>query len=246
MARPLSAHNPYAVPVVDAKVEERVQFLRKVAGLTFVGLIVSGLSSVVTAAIIAAAPEVMMARPVQLVLMLGGLFGARWIGGSMVNSESNGVAMGGFVAGTVMQGVAMGYLILSALLLSANVLGNPLIILFEAIGLVTLTVFGMSVYLLTGPKNLSMVGGFLSAVSLPMLVLMVVSFVFPSLFGGVIGLLFNAVFVAISAAALLYALNTVMHQMSTRMVIPAAYAITLGILTLLWNVLTLLMRLQRR
>jgi hypothetical protein len=34
--------------------------------------------------------------------------------------------------------------------------------------------------------------------------------------------------------------------MSTNMVIPAAYHIALGILTLFWNVLVLLMRLQDR
>ena len=246
MARPLSANNPYAVPAAEAKVEERVAFLRKVAGLTFVGLMISGATSLATAGLIAVLSEIMMSRPVSLVLMLGGIFGARMIGGSMVRSETPATQYAGFAIGTMLQGVAMGYIILTALMFSASVLGNPLILLVEAIGLVGLTMFGMTVYLLTGPKNLSMVGGFLSAVSLPMMVLMVVTFVFPSLFGGFMGLLLNMVFVGISAAGLLYSLNQVMHEMSTKHVVPAAYFITLGILTLLWNVITLLMRLQRR
>ena len=48
-----------------------------------------------------------------------------------------------------------------------------------------LTVVGMVAYLLTGPKNLSLIGGAMAALSLPMLALMVISFVFP--IGGVFG-----------------------------------------------------------
>jgi len=240
------ADNPYARPAIEAKVEDRVVFLRKVAGLTFLGLLISGGSSLVTAAAIAMLSNILMGRGVSLVLMLGSLFLARMVGGSMVRSETPAVQYGGFVFGTMMQGVAMGYLILSALLLSASQFGNPLVLLVEAVALVSLTMFGMCVYLLTGPKNLSMIGGFMSAVSLPMLLLMVVSFAFPSLFGGVFGLIINVVFVGMSAAGLLYSLNSVMHKMSTEMVVPAAYYVTMGILTLFWNILTLLMRLQRR
>jgi FtsH-binding integral membrane protein len=243
----MSANNPYAVPAAEAAVEERVTFLRKVAGLTFVGLCISGATSMAMAGAIALAPGILGNQIASMVLMLGGIFGARFVGSSMVyGGESATTQYTGFVLGTMLQGVAMGYLLLTALLFSANVLGNPLMLLFEAIGLVTLTMFGMTVYLLTGPKKLSMIGGFLSAVSLPMMVLMVVSFAFPGQFGGVMGLILNVVFVGISAAGLLYSLNNVMHRMSTNMVVPAAYAITLGILTLLWNILTLLMRLQRR
>ena len=53
-------------------------------------------------------------------------------------------------------------------------------------------------------------------------------------------------FVALSAGGLLFNLNHVMHRMSTDMVVPAAYHVTLGMLVLFWNVLSLLMRLQRR
>jgi len=240
------ADNPYAQPAIEASVEDRVLFLRKVAGLTFVGLCISGASSLVTAGLIAVLQSIMLNQAVSLILMLGSLFLARMLGGTMVRSETPSVQYGGFAIGTALQGVAMGYLILSALLLSVAQFGNPLVLLVEAMALVALTMFGMVIYLLTGPKNLSMVGGFLSAVSLPMMLLMVVSFVFPTLFGGVFGLVINMVFVGISAAGLLYSLNSVMHKMSTDMVVPAAYYVTMGILTLFWNILTLLMRLQRR
>lgn len=244
MARLDYANNPYAVPAAESAVEERVAFLRKVAGLTFVGLCVSGATSLMVAGMIMLVPALSYGY-VPMVLMLGGLFAARFIG-SMTYSESTPVAMGSFLVGTGFQGLAMGYLILSAIVLSVASFGNPFVLLAEAAGLVALTVLGIVVYLLTGPKNLSMVGGFLSAVSLPMMVAMVVSFVFPGLFGGVFGLVFNVLFIAISAAGLLYSLNTVMHTMSVTMVVPAAYHVTMGILTLFWNILTLLMRLQRR
>jgi len=240
------ADNPYARPAAEAKTEDRVAFLRKVAGLTFVGLVISATTSMITAGLIALLSDIMMSRGVSLVLMLGSLMLARMVGGRMVRSETPSVQYAGFAGGTALQGVAMGYLILTALLFSAARFGNPLVLLVEAMVLVALTMFGMCVYLLTGPKKLSMVGGFLSAVSLPMLLLMVVSFVFPSLFGGVFGMIINVVFVLISAAGLLYSLNSVMHRMSTDMVVPAAYYVTMGILTLFWNILTLLMRLQRR
>lgn len=64
--------------------------------------------------------------------------------------------------------------------------------------------------------------------------------------GGVFGMLISAGFVVLSAGGLLYNLNQVMHTMSVRNTIPAAYHVTLGVLTLFWNVLVLLMQLQRR
>ena len=102
----------------------------------------------------------------------------------------------------------------------------------------------MVMYLLTGPRNLSMIGGALSVMTLPMLGLMVIGLFFP--FGGVFGLLLSVGFVAMSAGGLLFNLNQVIHRMSTDQVVPAAFHITIGILVLFWNVVTLLMKLQRR
>lgn len=245
MARVEYSNNPYAVPAVDAEVDDRVTFLRKVAGMTFLGLCVSGATSVAAAMLVFAVPALSYGWA-PMIIMLGALFASRAVGSSMVHSESQATAMMGFIGGTALQGVAMGYLILSAVLISAQSFGNPFVLIFEAMGMVALTMLGMVVYLLSGPKKLNMVGAFLSAVSLPMLVAMVVSFVMPSLFGGVFGLIFNMLFIAVSAAGLLYSLNNVMHKMSTNMVVPAAYYVTMGVLTLFWNILTLLMRLQRR
>jgi len=138
----------------------------------------------------------------------------------------------------------MGYLLLTATIASAELYSNPLIFLGQAFSLVGLTVLGMVAYLMTGPKNLSMVGSALSTLALPMLALMVFSWFFPV--GGIFGILISAGFVAISAGGLLYNLNAVMHSMRTSDTVPAAYHVTMGILVLFWNVLVLLMRLQRR
>jgi hypothetical protein len=45
---------------------------------------------------------------------------------------------------------------------------------------------------------------------------------------------------------LLYQLNQVLHQLSTKHHIEGAFMITMGLLVLLWNVITLLMRLNSR
>ncbi|MEQ1501618.1 MAG: Bax inhibitor-1 family protein [Myxococcota bacterium] len=238
-----SRTSPWQVPVSDASVEARVSFLRRVGLLTMGGLVVSGVTAVGSAFAVMTF-DILSQRWVSLAVMLGALFASRAVGGSLVASPDRTTRLGGFALGTALQGVAMGYLLLTAVMLSAQLYANPLVFLLQAFGLVGLTVTGMVAYLLTGPKNLSMVGSAMSTLALPMLGLMVFSWIFPM--GGVVGILISVVFVALSAGGLLYNLNQVLHQMSTEDDVPAAYHVTLGVLTLFWNVLVLLMRLQRR
>jgi hypothetical protein len=233
--------NPYQVPVADSAVDARVAFLRKVGGMTFLGLVFAGITSMVSMAAVLNVTA-LQNQWVSLAVMLGAIFGSRFIGDSLVNNRSTELL--GFAVGTGLQGIAMGYLMLTAVMLSIELYSNPVVVLGQALGLVGLTVVGMVAYLLTGPKNLSMIGGAMAALSLPMLALMVISFVFP--IGGPFGILLSLLFVGLSAGGLLFNLNQVMHRMSTDMVVPAAYHVTLGMLVLFWNVLTLLMRLQDR
>lgn len=233
--------NVYAVPVSHAEETERAAFLRQVGGLTLLGLVIAGVASVGSMFAVATI-EALQHPYAALAIMLGGVFGARWVGSTLVvNPESQ---VGGFVLGTALQGLAMGYLLLAAVVASQELYADPFLMIGQALGLVGLTVFGMVAYLMTGPKNLSILGGTLSALSLPMLGLMMLSFVFP--INGTIGILVSLVFVGMSAGGLVYNLNQVMHQMSTKMVWPAAYHVALGVLILFWNVLTLLLRLSRR
>jgi FtsH-binding integral membrane protein len=235
--------NPYSVPASRAPVEERVSFLRRVGLLTLGGLMIATVSGALSMMALIAIPALANTW-VMFIIVMGSMFGAQAIGSSLVSSEDRATQLGGFVLGTALEGVAFGYLFLAATLMSMSLYENPFVFLGQGFALVGLTVLGMVAYLLTGPKNLSMIGGALATLSLPMLALMVLSFVFP--IGGVFGILISAGFVALSAGGLLYNLNSVMHQVSTRHGVQAAYFVTLGILTLFWNVVVLLMKLQRR
>ena len=235
--------NPYQVPVADSAVDARVAFLRNVGGMTLMGLVFASVMSVASMVAVVAIPA-LQGRWAAIGIMLGAMFGARFIGDGMVNSPDRTTQLGGFAVGTGLQGIAMGYLMLAATSLSYELYSNAFLIIGQGLGLVGLTVVGMVAYLLSGPKNLSMIGGAMAALSLPMLALMVVSFVLP--INGPFGILLSLLFVGLSAGGLLFNLNQVMHRMSTDMVVPAAYHVTLGMLVLFWNVMTLLMRLQRR
>ncbi len=142
------------------------------------------------------------------------------------------------------QGIAMGFLLLSAVLVSQMAGLGVFALIGQALALTALTAVGMTMYVWSGPKDFSMIGGLLSALSLPMLALMALSFVFP--IGGTFGLILCVGFVAVSAAGLLYQINQVMHQMRSDMYVEGAYMVTLGILILFWNLLTLLMSLTSR
>ncbi|MEL6347903.1 MAG: Bax inhibitor-1 family protein, partial [Myxococcota bacterium] len=141
------------------------------------------------------------------------------------------------------EGISFGWLLLSAVLIGAQT-GNPFGLIGSALVLTALTGVGLTAYVWSGPKEFKMLGAVLSTLSLPMLVLMVVSFAVPSLFGGVLGIGLTALFVVISAAGLLYQINVVLHQLGTEQHIEGSYLITLGILVLYWNILSLLMRLS--
>jgi modulator of FtsH protease len=230
-----------AVPVLQASDVARSTYLRQVAATTTLGLGVAGVFGVVSAMSILAMP--VLATPmVSLVVILGAWGIANYLVRPLVFSDSTASRWLGFLAGSAAEGVAMGYLLLSAVIIGTHS-GNPLLLIGEAGGLTGLTCLGMMAYLMTGPKQLSMVGALLSALTLPMLILMAVSFIFP--IGGPIGILIALVFVGISAGGLLYQINVVMHRLRTDMVIPGSYMITLGMLALFWNILVLLMRLNR-
>jgi FtsH-binding integral membrane protein len=235
--------NPYAVSVAESSDDARSAFLRQVGLWTAGGLLVAGATSVVSTTAVFLLPPLQNTW-VTLGILFGSMMGAQAIGRTAVYSPSAGTRALGFAAGMALEGVAMGYLLLSAMLFSWQLYANPLVFLGEALVLVGLTFVGMIGYLLTGPKNLSMLGGILSATFLPMLALMVFGLVFP--INGVIGILVSLLFVGLSAGGLLYNLNAVMYRMSTDQVVPAAYHVSMGILTLFWNVVTLLMKLQRR
>jgi FtsH-binding integral membrane protein len=231
-----------SVPVSRASASERSAYLQKTLGLTVAGLGIASVTGIGTAFGLAMMPG-MLTGYVPMVAILGMWAISNFVAQPMVFRGPKAV---GFVLGTAAQGVAMGFLLLVAAYASAAALGNPFTLIALAMGLTGFTGLGMAAYVWTSKKDFSLIGAGLSAMSIPMLILMAVSFAFPSFIGGTLGIVMSAVFVLISAAGLVYQLNKVIHEYDTSMHIEGAYTISMGLLVLFWNILSLLMRLTRR
>jgi len=232
----------FDVPVAQAEASERSTYLQKVLTWTLGGLFVSGISSMASVVILSGF-HALLSGYFPMIIILGCWAITNFVARPMVFGEAK---IPGFLLGTMAQGVAMGYLLLAAMIISRMAQGNSLVLVGLASGLTGFSALGMASYTYIARRNFSMIGAALSALSIPMLILMAVSFAFPALLGGTAGLLMGAVFVVISAASLLYQLNAVIHSFRTSMHIEGAYTITLGILVLFWNILSLMMRLNRR
>jgi len=235
--------DPYdVIPVVRADESARVRYMRQIGVYTLGSLIVTAIAAVLMMMAVVSIP-ILQNRIASLVIMLGGIYGAQIVGNSMTTSSESGTRTMGFLLAPALAGAALSYLLLTAVQIGAQS-GDPLLIIGQAGAFTGLTVLGMVVYLLTGPKELSYVGAGLSMLTLPMLGLMVITWVFPV--GGVFGLVLSGIFVAVSAGGLLYSLNQVLHQYSTNMVLAGATRVSLGIVVLFWNILTFIMRFTSR
>jgi FtsH-binding integral membrane protein len=230
----------FAEPVVYADANTRVAYLRRVATLTMVGLFVAAVTGTLSAFAVAAIP-LLQGQLAQLAVIFGSFGVAHYAARGMVFGNSK---LPGFLLASTFQGIAMGYLLLTAVLVSAATSGSPFLLISEALMLTALSAAGMVAYLWSGPRDFSMIGAGLSMLTLPMLALMVISFVFP--IGGIAGIALAGVFVVVSTLALLYQLNVVIHQLRTDMHVEGAYLVTMGLLVLFWNLLTLLMSLSGR
>ena len=233
----------HSTPVSMAQPSDRVEYLKKVMAWTVAGLFFAGVTGTAMAAfLLFSGIGILQNLYVSLAIILGSFFIAQSVAASMVFGENK---VAGFLIANIAQGVAMGYLLSSAIVISSAVNGNPFSIIVSALTMAALTGGGILAYIMSGPKDFSMLGGILSALSLPMLILMGVSFVMPSLFGGPMGIILCGVFVVISAAGLLYQLNAVVHQLRTNQHIEGSYLISMGILVLFWNILSLLLSMSR-
>ena len=238
-------HNHYGtMPVAQAREEARVAFLRQVGIKTAGSLLITAVAAVAMMAMILNGPAILTQRWVMLGIMLGGIYGAQFIGNSMTASPDASKQTAGFVIGSALSGVAISYVLLQAAAVSAGAFGNPYNLMLQAGGLVGLTFVGMVMFLMTGPKELNWLRAGMSVMFLPMLGLMALTWFFPV--GGTMGLVFSGIFVVVSAGGLLYSLNSVMHTMTTTQSTAAAFAISSGLVILFWNVIVLLMRLTSR
>ena len=233
-------------PLAYAEPDARVAYLQRVLLWTTGGLLVAGFSgigmAVVLWALASAGFSMVIAGIPAMVGILGCMFVANSVAKRMVFGEAK---VAGFLLGSIFEGLSLGWLLLSAVLLGLQT-GQPFGLITLAMGLTGLTAAGMTAYVFTKPREFRMLGAGLSAVFVPMLILMVAGFAFPGFFGGTLGLVLAGVFVLVSAGGLLYQINSVIHKLHTDQHIEGAYLITLSVLVLFWNILVLLMRLNRR
>ena len=236
VSRPLSQVTP----------DVRVAYLQRVLLWTTGGLALAGITGLGMALVLftlaSAGMTFIIAGWPAMIGILGCYFVAQVVARKMVFGQAKVL---GFVVGAGFEGLSMGWLLLSAVLLGAQT-GEPFGLITLALGLTGLTAAGMTAYVWTKPREFKLLGALLSAVFIPMLILMVVGFAFPAWFGGPIGIAIAGLFVAISAGGLLYQINAVVHKLRTDQHIEGAYLITMSVLVLFWNILVLLMRLNRR
>lgn len=232
----------FGVPVAQASGEARAAYLRRVLLLTFVGLSIAAITGIIGVVVLMAAPG-LLSGYVPMIIVLGTWAITNFVARPMVFGDLKWM---GFLLGTVADGVALSFILTIAILVSMSDFGNPFALIGLALGLTAASGTGLAAFALTQRRDFSMLGAFLSALFIPMLVLMAVGVFLPGLLGGTVGLVLSAVFVVVSAMGLLYQLNQVIHNFRTDMHIEGAYTITIGLLVLFWNILSLLMRLRRR
>ena len=231
-----------AVPIALATPEVRGAYLRRVFGTTVFGLALASITGVASAMFIASQPG-LLSGYFPMILILGLWAITNFVARPMVFGTAK---WPGFFLGTIAQGAAMGFILLVGVLVSGQVYGQPFRLIGTALGITVATALGLGIYVADGRREFTMLRAGLAAVTIPMLILMAVTFAFPNLIGGTAGLVVGGIFVLISAAGLLYQLNVVMHEFTEDMPIEGAYLLTIGILVLFWNVLAFLSRLTRR
>lgn len=233
-------------PLASVDASTRVDYLQRVLLWTTGGLLIAGVVGALTALALGLGLSAGITFPLSTPGMLVGILGsyaiAHYVARGMVFGSAK---VPGFLLGATFQGVSMGWLLLTAVLLGTQS-GNPFGLIGLALGLTGLTAGGMTAYVWTRPREFKMLGAALSALFVPMLILMVVGFVFPTIFGGPLGFVLALAFVVISAGGLLYQINLVVHKLRTDQHIEGAYMVTMAVLILFWNILSLLMRLNRR
>lgn len=230
------------VAIADAAPEVRSAYLRRVLGITVFGLALAAVVGVVSSLLIASQPW-LFSGYWPLLFILGCWAITNFVARPMVFGTAK---WPGFLLGTVAQGAAMGFILLVGVAVSQQAFANPFRLVGTALGITLCTGIGLAIYASAERREFSLLRAGLSATFIPMLILMAVSFAFPNFLGGPIGIAVSGVFVLISAAGLLYQLNLVLHEFSEDMAIEGAYIVTIGLLILFWNVLSLLTRIFRR
>jgi FtsH-binding integral membrane protein len=234
----MSVTNAY-MPTVSGPSEARFAFLRKVGLFTFLGLTIAAVVAVV--ATFTVAPIVLAIPYGGLIAVFGSFFFSHWFCRKLVYGTAK---IPGFVLGVVGEGFSFGFLLFITIFgFGEASIAEGTGIVMKAMGITAASGLGMLVYVWFNKSDLSLIKAGLSVLGLPMLVLMVLQVFFPV--GGIFGLILCAGFVVLSAGSLLYRLNSVVHEFEEEQHVEAAFEITMALLVLLWNVISLLNRLRR-
>jgi FtsH-binding integral membrane protein len=227
------AESVAAVPATD-----RSEFLRQVAMRTLGGLFLTAIVSVFSTLYIAP-PVFRTGVWAVLVVVYGSFYGAQYLGRKMVYGDNKAA---GFVVGTTLQGIALGFLLLIAMVTTAP--GEGVALIGYALLMVVLSVAAMLLYVTAERREFSMVRAGLTMLSIPMLILMGLQLVLPM--NGTAGVLVSGLFLAVSVGALLYRLNTVIHDFPITASTEASFELTLSIVVFFWNLLAFFLRMKRR
>ncbi len=234
----MSVAHAYA-PAVSGPSEARLAFLRKVGLFTFGGLVIT--------AVVAIAAMFTVAGPLLSIPYGGviGVFGAFAFSHYLCRSMVYGSAkIPGFVLGMVGEGFSFGLLLFITVFgFGDYAIGEGIAVVSKAMAITAASGAGLLAYVWFNKSDLSIVKAGLAVLGVPMLILMVLQVFFPV--GGVFGLILCGAFVVFSGAALLYKLNSVVHEMDEEQHVEAAFELTMALLVLLWNVISLLNRLRR-
>lgn len=239
----------HGIPLTHVDAESKVTYLKRVTLWTAGGLTFTAMVGLLTTAALFVAASVGMTFLFSPMVSFGCImvcFGiAHWLAPTLVFGQQKVL---GFAIACLFEGISFGWLLLSAFSMGLEA-GNPFGLAGTALALTAATAVGLTGYVWSNPREFRLLGAALSALMPAMLLLMVGSFaasmLAPGLMGGVVGIGLTGLFVVISAAGLLYQINAVLHRLATNMHIEGAYLITMGVLVLYWNILSLLMSLNR-
>jgi FtsH-binding integral membrane protein len=225
-------------PASASSIVNRTGFLKKVGLFTFLGLVVASITGVLSMFFLA--PLVFaMGGTAVLGVIFGTFFLAHYAARAIVFKSEAKVL--GFLFGSVCEGISLGFLLLVTLLRFGGSEGISLIL--QCLTLTVASALGMLVYTLTAKHDLSLVRAGLATFGVPLLFVMVFSAIFP--IGGALGIAVGIAFVVFSGAALLYRLQRVVYSFPDTAHVEGAYELTMSLLVLFWNILSLLNRARR-
>jgi FtsH-binding integral membrane protein len=226
------------VPAIAAPVEERTAFLRRAALWTMGGLAITSVAAIVSMALVV--PVVARGGTWAIIgVVYGSFLLTQTVARRMVYGNAK---VGGFVLGTAMQGVALSFLLVATLVIGG--VAEGLKVIGYALALTLAASVAMLAYVSMAKREFSMLKAGLTMLFIPMLLLMVLQLVFP--INGPLGIILSVIFVAVSVGAMLWKLNYLLYEMPASMPLEGGFEVSLGIVVLFWNILSLLNRVRRR